>query len=65
MKDSNEVAETAAVAIKSVTMTKFGPKIEMHDKLSAIQQLAKMQGWEAAQKVDNTHRIVDDESNPW
>lgn len=54
MKDSNEVAETAAVAIKSVTMTKFGPKIEMHDKLSAIQQLAKMQGWESAQKVDHT-----------
>lgn len=50
MKDSDEVREAAAVAIKSVTMTKYGPKIEMHDKLSAIQQLAKMQGWESATK---------------
>ena len=54
MKDSDEIAKTASVAIKSVTMTKFGPKIEMHDKLNAIQQLAKMQGWEAAQKFDHT-----------
>lgn len=54
MKDSDEVAATAAVAIKSVTMTKFGPKIEMHDKLNAMQQLAKLQGWEAAQKHDHT-----------
>lgn len=54
MKDSDGIAERAAVAIKSVTMTKFGPKIEMHDKLNAIQQLAKLQGWEAAQKFDHT-----------
>lgn len=50
MKDSEEVARTAQVAIKSVTMTKYGPKIEMHDKLAAIQQIAKLQGWESATK---------------
>lgn len=65
MKDSEGIEATAAAAIKSVTMTKFGPKIEMHDKLSAIQQLAKMQGWEAAQKSEHIHRVVDDESNEW
>ncbi|MBP5121011.1 terminase small subunit, partial [Pseudomonas protegens] len=32
----------------------FGPKIEMYDRLSAIQQLARMQGWESAQKHDHT-----------
>lgn len=53
MKDSAEIPEVAAATIKSVTMTKFGPKIEMYDRLSAIQQLAKMQGWEAAQKMDH------------
>jgi len=54
MKDSGEISEAAALAIKSVTMTKFGPKLELHDRLSAIQQLARMQGWEAAQKFDLT-----------
>ena len=54
IKESSELERAAKAAIKSVTMTKFGPKIEMHDKLNAIQQLAKMQGWEAAQKFDHT-----------
>jgi phage terminase small subunit len=53
MKDSAEIPDIAAATIKSVTMTKFGPKIEMYDRLSAIQQLAKMQGWESAQKLDH------------
>jgi phage terminase small subunit len=53
MKDSAEIPDIAAATIKSVTMTKFGPKIEMYDRLSAIQQLSKMQGWEAAQKLDH------------
>ena len=50
MKDSSEIPSIAAATIKSVTMTKFGPKIEMYDRLSALQQLAKMQGWESASK---------------
>lgn len=54
LKDSAELQERAAAAIKSVTMTKFGPKIEMHDAASAIAQIGKMQGWEAAQKFDHT-----------
>ncbi len=54
MKDSVEIPEVAAATIKSVTMTKFGPKIEMYDRLGAIQQLARMQGWESAQKHDHT-----------
>lgn len=54
MKDSDEIPDVAAATIKSVTMTKFGPKIEMYDRLSAIQQLARMQGWESAQKHDHT-----------
>lgn len=54
LKNSDELQERAASAIKSVTMTKFGPKVEMHDAASAIAQIAKMQGWDAAQKVDHT-----------
>lgn len=54
MKESAELNELAASAIKSVTMTKFGPKIEMHDAPAAIAQVAKMQGWDAPQKIDHT-----------
>lgn len=65
MKDSPDVEQRAAAAIKSVTLTKQGPKIEMYDARDAIAQISKMQGWDAAQKVDNTHRIIDDGSNEW
>lgn len=54
MKDSQEVERRARAAIKSVTMTKMGPKIEMYDARDAISQLAKMQGWEATQKTEVT-----------
>lgn len=53
MKDSPEVERRAKAAIKSVTMTKQGPKIEMYDARDAISQIAKMEGWEAAQKIEH------------
>lgn len=51
--NSADIPAHAAASIKSVTATKFGPKLEMHDPQSAIQQLAKMQGWDAPTKVDH------------
>lgn len=54
--NSDDIPEHAAASIKSVTATKFGPKLEMHDPQSAIQQLAKMQGWEAAAKFDHSSK---------
>lgn len=54
MKDSPEIERRARAAIKSVTMTKQGPKIEMYDSSAAIAQIAKMQGWDAPTKVANT-----------
>lgn len=60
MKDSPEVERRAKASIKSVTMTKYGPKIEMYDSASAIAQMAKMQGWESAQK----HIHGGDPANP-
>lgn len=41
-------------AISELTASKEGIKIKTHSPLTAIQQLAKMQGWEAAQKFDHT-----------
>lgn len=51
--------------ISELEVGKFGPKIKTHSSLQAMAQIAKLQGYEAAQKVDNTHRIVDDGSNEW
>ena len=36
-----------------------------HSPLAAIKQLADMQGWDAAKKVDTTLRVVDDDSEQW
>lgn len=56
MKDSPEVERRARAAIKSVTMTKMGPKIEMYDATSAIAQISKMQGWDVvAQKSEDAN----------
>ena len=41
-------------AIAELTASKDGIKIKTHSPLAAIQQLAKIQGWEAAQKLDHT-----------
>lgn len=47
IKDSSELSPLALSAIKSVTATKSGPKLEMHDPQSAIKQLSEMLGWNA------------------
>jgi len=39
-------------AISELTAGKDGIKIKTHSQLDAIKQLAKMQGWESAQKID-------------
>lgn len=65
MRDSPEVERKARAAIKSVTFTKQGPKIEMYDATAAVAQIAKMQGWDAPTKTENTHRIIDDGTNEW
>lgn len=65
IKNSDELSPEAAAAIKSVTSTKMGPKVELHDPHASIQQLAKMMGWEAEQKIHASLRVVDDESEQW
>lgn len=41
------------IIISELEVGKFGPKIKQHSKSAAIALLAKMQGWESAQKVDH------------
>lgn len=50
MKDSKDIDPALISCIKSVTMTKQGPKIELHDQQGAIKQLSAMQGWDSASK---------------
>lgn len=41
------------IIISELEVGKFGPKIKQHSKVAAIAQLAKMGGWEAAQKFEH------------
>jgi phage terminase small subunit len=52
MKDSSEIDPNVIACIKSVTMTKQGPKIELHDQQGAIKQISAMEGWEAPKKTE-------------
>lgn len=45
-------------AIAELTQVKDGIKIKTHSPVQAIQQLARMQGWEAAQKFDLSGHII-------
>ncbi len=60
MQDPRQMA-----AIAELSATKDGIKIKTHSQAAAIKQLADMQGWNAAQKIDSTVRVVDDGSNEW
>jgi phage terminase small subunit len=49
MQDPKQMA-----AIAELSATKDGVKIKTHSPLAAIQQLARMQGWESASKHEHT-----------
>lgn len=59
-KNSKDIDPDVAACIKSVTVTRNGPKIELHDQLAALKQLAEMQGWNAAQK----HQVTGEDGGP-
>lgn len=54
MKCTDEIDPDIASAIKSVTFTKTGPKIEMYDATGSIKILSDMQGWNAAKRTELT-----------
>jgi len=41
-------------AISELTVGRDGIKIKTHSQIEAMKQLAKMQGWESAQKIEHT-----------
>lgn len=59
-KNSKDIDPDIAACIKSVTVTRNGPKIELHDQLAALKQLADMQGWNAPQK----HQVTGEDGGP-
>jgi phage terminase small subunit len=56
MKNSCDIDPELMSCIKSVTMTKSGPKIELHDQQAAIKQISTMQGWDAPSKFDHSSK---------
>ncbi|NCP63158.1 MAG: terminase small subunit [Paraglaciecola sp.] len=52
IKNSDEISPLALSAIKSVTATKMGPKLELHDPQAAIKQLSDILGWNAPTKIN-------------
>jgi phage terminase small subunit len=54
MKNSEDIPDHIARSIKSVTATKDGPKIELHDSHGSIKQLSSMMGWDAPKKTELT-----------
>lgn len=54
MKNGEDIDPAVASCIKSVTMTKNGPKIELHDQQGAIKQITDMQGWSAPKRTELT-----------
>ena len=72
IKNSDEIHPHAMSAIKSVTATKTGPKLEMHDPHNAIKQLSDILGWNAPVKslVEVSEQktlddfYIDDETKP-
>jgi len=54
MKDSKDIRPEHAACIKSVTVTKTGPKIELFDTTASAKLLVDMQGWQSATKHELT-----------
>lgn len=53
-KDSVLQDPIKMASISELAATKDGLRIKTHSPLAAIQQLAKMEGWESASKIDHT-----------
>ena len=57
IKDSENIPEHVSSAIKSVTMTKQGPKLELYDSINSIKQLSDLLGWNAPTKIEETSTV--------
>lgn len=51
--------------ISELSVDKFGAKIKTQDQIKAMAQIAKLQGYEAPTKTENTHRILDSDEGAW
>ncbi len=54
IKNSDDIAPHVLRAVKSVSIGRDGPKIELHDQHQAIKQISDMQGWNAPKKTELT-----------
>jgi len=54
MHSSEDIDDAAAAAISEISASDKGLSFKLHSQLQAIQQLAKMQGWEMPSKHEHT-----------
>ena len=54
--NSDQLPQHVGRSIKSITMSKGGPRIEFRDPVRAIEALGKMGGWNAPEKIDVTQQ---------
>lgn len=60
IRDSAQQDPAALALISELEVGKHGPKIKTHSQMQALQQLAKIQGWEAPTKVAQTDSAGND-----
>jgi phage terminase small subunit len=60
-----DVPEDRLAIIESLEAGGSGLKIKTYSRIQAMTLLAKLQGFEAPAKVENTHRIVDSDEGAW
>lgn len=58
VKDMNDIPDNLVSCIQSVKSTRDGIEVKLYDKISAIDRLSKMLGWDKPTNNNSTVRIV-------
>lgn len=65
IKDLNQLTKEQQKSIKSIEPTRDGIKVEFHDKITALDRLSKMFGYDAPKKIDATTNGKDIVNQPF
>jgi len=56
IKDFEELTDMQKRSILSMEATKYGWKLRLHNKISAIERISKMLGYDAPRKIDHSNK---------
>lgn len=65
IKDLSQLTKEQQKSIKSIEPTRDGIKVEFHDKITALDRLSKMFGYDAPKKIDATTNGKDIVNQPF